>query len=68
MLGPLMTFLRNHGTKVLGFVSGTIASVAGVTGIIPDAHLKYYMGVIAVLTFWRGFINSELQKNPPDAD
>lgn len=67
MLGTLMTFLRMHGTKLLGFAQGTIAAVAGVTGIIPDAHLKYYMGLIAVLTFWRGFINSELQKQPPDA-
>ncbi len=61
-------FLRKHGTKVLGFLQGTIAAVAGVTGIIPDAHLKYYMAVIALLTFWRGFINSELQKqDPPSA-
>lgn len=67
MLGTLMSFLRKHGTKVIAFAQGTIAAVAGVTGIIPDAHLKYYMGLIAVLTFWRGFINSELQKQPPDA-
>lgn len=50
---------RNHGTKILGFVSGTIAAIAGVGGLIPDAHLKYYMGAIAVMTFWRGFINSQ---------
>ena len=54
-------FINNHGTKVLGFLSGTIAAVAGVTGLIPDAHLKYYMGAIAVMTFWRGFINSKGQ-------
>lgn len=63
----LLTFLRNHGTKILGFLQGTIAAIAGVTGIIPDAHLKYYMVAIAVLTFWRGFVNSELQKPQPDA-
>jgi hypothetical protein len=62
----LVTFLRAHGTKVIGFLQGSIAAIAGVTGIIPDAHLKYYMGVIALLTFWRGFINSELQKQPDD--
>lgn len=62
MLGIVMTFLRAHGTKVLAFLQGTIAAVAGVTGIIPDGHLKYYMGAIALLTFWRGFINTELQK------
>lgn len=50
---------RDHGTKILGFLSGTIAAIAGVGGLIPDAHLKYYMGAIAVMTFWRGFINSK---------
>jgi hypothetical protein len=49
----------SHGTKILGLLSGTLAAVAGVGGLIPDAHLKYYMGAIAVLTFWRGFINSK---------
>lgn len=49
----------DHGTKILGFLSGTIAAIAGVGGLIPDAHLKYYMGAIAVMTFWRGFINSK---------
>ena len=50
----------DHGTKILGFIQGTIAAIAGVTGIIPEAHLKYYMGAIALLTFWRGFINRNL--------
>jgi hypothetical protein len=63
----MLDFLRNHGTKLLGFLQGTIAAVAGVTGIIPDAHLKYYMAAIALLTFWRGYVNSELLKQPPDA-
>lgn len=51
----------NHGTKILGFMQGTIAAVAGVSGLIPEPHLKYYMGAIALLTFWRGFINSRAQ-------
>lgn len=54
----LIEFLKSHGTKVIAFATGTISAIAGVTGIIPEAHLKYYMGVIAVLTFWRGFVNS----------
>jgi hypothetical protein len=53
---------QNHGTKILSFISGTIAAVAGVSGIIPEAHLKYYMGAIAVMTFWRGFSNSGASK------
>jgi hypothetical protein len=62
----IIVFIKKHGTKVLGAAQGTIAAVAGVTGIIPEAHLKYYMALIALLTFWRGFINSELQRNPDD--
>jgi hypothetical protein len=57
-----------HGTKIIGAVSGTIAAIAGVTSLIPQAHLKYYMGAIAVLTFWRGFINSELLNKPDYTD
>jgi hypothetical protein len=49
---------KNHGTKVLGFAQGTIAAVAGVTGTIPEHHLKYYLAGSAVLTFWRGWFNS----------
>ena len=56
-----MKFLINgwthHGTKTLGFVQGTIAALCGVAGIIPDHHLKYYLGASALLTFWRGFTN-----------
>lgn len=54
----LVEFWKAHGTKLIGFTQGTIAAIAGVTGIIPDAHMKYYMAAIAVLTFWRGFFNS----------
>lgn len=57
----ILELWRSHGTKILSFVSGTIAAVAGVTGLIPEAHLKYYMGAIAVMTFWRGFTNSAQQ-------
>jgi hypothetical protein len=49
---------KNHGTKLIGFAQGTIAAFAGITGIIPDSHLKYYLAASAVLTFWRGFFNS----------
>lgn len=57
-LQALWGFWISHGTKVLGFVSGTISAIASVGGLIPDAHLKYYMAAIAVTTFWRGFTNS----------
>jgi len=63
MWSSIWAFWVGHGTKVLGFLSGTIAAVAGVGGLIPDRHLKYYMAVIAVLTFWRGFFNSAQNKD-----
>jgi hypothetical protein len=62
-LKAILDFWKGHGTKLLSFASGTIAAVAGVTGLIPESHLKYYMGAMAVLTFWRGFTNSNA--NPP---
>lgn len=55
---------RYHGTKVLGFVQGTVACLCGVAGLIPDSHLKYWLGASAMLTFWRGFFNTA-QNVPP---
>lgn len=57
-MNKLWQFWISHGTKIIGFVQGSIAAVAGVTGVIPDRHLKYWLGACAVLTFWRGFFNS----------
>lgn len=48
----------SHGTKMIGFAQGTISAIAGVTDLIPATHLKYYLGASALLTFWRGFFNS----------
>jgi hypothetical protein len=50
----------NHGTKIIGFLQGTIAAVASYD-IIPPKHLKYYLASSAVVTFWRGFFNSNQQ-------
>lgn len=52
-------FIADNATRWLGFLSGTIAAVASVGGIIPEAHMKYYMGTIAVLTFWRGHFTAK---------
>lgn len=57
MLANVAKAWKNHGTKAIGFVQGTVAAVAGTTGIIPEHHLKYYMLVSGLLTFWRGFLN-----------
>jgi len=50
--------LWTHGTRVLGVAQGTIALLAGMDGIIPANHLKYYLAASAVLTFWRGQANA----------
>lgn len=56
---------RTDGTKILGILQGTIAALAGVTGIIPERHLKYWLAASSVLTVWRGFVNSSTP--PPGA-
>ena len=60
-----IAFVRDHGTKILGFAQGTIAALAGVAGLIPEAHLKYYLAASAILTFWRGFVNSANASDKP---
>lgn len=53
-LQAIWDLLRNHGTKLIGAISGVLAAVAAVPGVIPESHLKYYMATIAVLTYLRG--------------
>lgn len=48
---------KNHGTKAIGLAQGTVGALAGYD-IIPPTHLKYYLASSAVVTFWRGFFNS----------
>lgn len=55
----LLDFIKGHGTKLIGLAQGTIAALAGIAGFIPENQLKYWMAVAAVLTFWRGFVNSK---------
>lgn len=51
-------FIRNYGTRLLGVLQGTVAVLCGMTGLIPDAHMKYWLAASAVLTYWRGQTNS----------
>jgi hypothetical protein len=55
-------FLVNHGTKVIGFVQGTVAAIATSSDLIPEKYLKFVLAAGAVLTFWRGFFNSSQQE------
>lgn len=58
MWSAAVLVFRNHATKALGVAQGTVAALAGVTGIIPDHQLKYWLASSAVLTVWRGFVNT----------
>jgi hypothetical protein len=49
----VFVWLEGHTTRMLGLASGTLATLAA-ADVIPGKDLKYYMGAIAVLTYWRG--------------
>jgi len=49
----------SHGTKMIGFLQGTIAVVSGISGIIPAEQLKYWLLASGLLTFYRGFFNTK---------
>lgn len=54
----LIQFWASHGTKLLGFLGGSLGVVASTSGIIPDHYLKYCLLAIGLCTFWRGFTNT----------
>lgn len=54
----LLGWWKSHGTRLLGLAQGTVAALCGVAGIIPESHLKYWLAASAVMTFWRGQVNS----------
>ena len=51
-------FYKAHGTKLLAFLQGMIATVAGVSNLIPEHQLKYWLGASAVIVFYRGWENT----------
>lgn len=54
----MWVYLQNNGTKVLGYLVGTLGIIANTSDIIPQDKLKYLLLVIAVLTYWRGMGNT----------
>lgn len=58
-MARLVKLWDDHGTKIIGYAQGTIAALAGVAGIIPAEHLKYWLAVSAVLTVYRGKVNTQ---------
>jgi hypothetical protein len=58
-MNAIWLYLQNNGTKLLGGLVGTLGIVANTSDIIPQAQLKYWLLVIAVLTYWRGMANTQ---------
>lgn len=52
-------YLQENGTKVLGYAQGTVATLCGIGGIIPDSQMKYWLAASAILTYWRGSGNTQ---------
>lgn len=57
-MNALLAAWKNSGTKIIGIAQGTVAALAGIAGLIPENHLKYWLAASAVLTVWRGFGNT----------
>ncbi len=68
----LLNFLRDHGTKVLGFAQVTVGALAVadqqmISAAFGPHGLRWIILTSGVLTAWRGFVNTQYQKQQPDA-
>lgn len=52
-------FWVSHGTKILGFLAGSVGVIAGTSRLIPDTQLPWWMLASGLLTFYRGFFNTK---------
>jgi hypothetical protein len=57
-MNAILNLIQSHGTRLLGIAQGTVALICGMTGLIPDTHLKYWLAASAILTYWRGQANA----------
>lgn len=63
-LQQLIDVWKAHGTKILGFLSTVVSTALIIEGLIPEAHLKYWLFFNLLLggtTVKRGFTNDKLQ-------
>lgn len=58
-MNAIWTYIQNNGTKILSYLVGTLGIIANTSNVIPQAQLKYWLLVIAVLTYWRGQGNTQ---------
>lgn len=40
---------KRHGTKVIGYIVGTIPAVLLIDGLIPKGHVKFYLLALVLL-------------------
>lgn len=66
-MNAFLSLVASHGTRILGIAQGSVALLCGMTGLIPDSHMKYWLAASALLTFWRGQTNATAIANtlPP---
>ena len=59
-MNALIELIRNHGTKILGFLGATIGvlAVADPELVGGPTAIKYYLLGQSLLTVWRGYVNS----------
>ena len=62
-ISAIWSVFQSHGTRILGIVQGSVALLCGMTGLIPDSHMKYWLAASALLTFWRGQVNANTLSN-----
>jgi hypothetical protein len=58
----LVRIWQAHGTKVLGYITGTIPAVLLIEDLIPPAHVKFYLLALVLLggsVVKRGHTNSQ---------
>jgi hypothetical protein len=63
-MDTLIQFWKSHGTRILGvatFAQSAIGIVCGISGLVPEPQMKYWLaisGVLGLLTVHRGNTNA----------
>ena len=57
-MNVFLKYLQDNGTKILGIAQGTVALLCGMADVIPESQMKYWLAASAVLTYWRGNVNT----------
>lgn len=64
----MKTLWRKHGTKVLGYVQMVLPGLLAIEGLVPPAHLKYWLALGVLLggaTVMRGHENAKVNGARP---